>query len=112
MDDTLAVLLVQPLSSHQAGRHQSGVLPHPGQELPIDALLEAQSLVAINKLCVLQHFGVLAAFSWRGLRTAGQGGFIITLPRLFLHCKNLGGPPKRYFELPKKKSGKLHLSLM
>ena len=69
MGDTLVVLLVQPLPGHQTGSHQSGVFPQPGQELSIDVLLEAQSLVAINKLCVFQHFGMLAAFRWRGLRT-------------------------------------------
>ena len=69
MDDALGVLLVQPLSSNQAGCHESGVLPQPSQELAIDALLEAQCLVAIYKLCVLQDFGMLAAFSRRSFRT-------------------------------------------
>ena len=64
VDDPLAVILVLPLSEsgHQAGRHQPGVLPQPGQELSVDALLEAQRLVAVHKLRVLQHLGVLTAF--------------------------------------------------
>ena len=79
VDDPLRVLLVQPLPGHQAGGHQPGVLPHPAQELPVDALLEAQGLVAVHKLGVLQHLGVLAAFGGRSLGAAGQGAGLITL---------------------------------
>ena len=71
VDDPLAVILVLPLPGHQAGRHQPGVLPQPGQELSVDALLEAQGLVAVHKLRVLQHLGVLAAFGRRGLGAVG-----------------------------------------
>lgn len=76
MDDSLGVVLVQPLSCHQAGRHQPGVLSQPGQELSVDRLLEAQSLVAIHKLCVFQLFGMLATLSRRGFRTTQYKCFI------------------------------------
>lgn len=72
------MLLVQPLPSHQAGGQQPRVLAHPTQELPIDALLKAQSLVAVQELRVLQHFGMLAAFGRGGLSTVGQGALITT----------------------------------
>ena len=68
MDDALRVLLVQPLPSNQAGCHESGILPQPSQELAIDALLEAQDLVAVDKLCVLQYFRMLAALGRRSFR--------------------------------------------
>lgn len=70
------MLLVQPLPSHQAGGHQPGILPHSAQELPIDALLEAQSLVAVQELRVLQHFGMLAAFGRGSLSTVGKRALI------------------------------------
>lgn len=72
VNDGLCVLLVQPLSCHQTGSHKPGVLSQPGQELPIDRLLKAQSLVPIDKLCVFQPFSMLATFSWRSLRTEKQ----------------------------------------
>lgn len=67
MNDGLRVLLIQPLSCHQTGRHKPGVLPQPGQELTIDCLLKAQGLVAINKLGVFQSFCMLATFGRRSL---------------------------------------------
>lgn len=72
VNDRLCVLLVQPLSCHQTGSHEPGVLPQPGQELPIDRLLKAQTLVPIDKLCVFQSFSMLATFGWRSLRTEKQ----------------------------------------
>lgn len=75
VNDSLCVLLVQPLSCHQTGRHKPGVLSQPGQELTIDCFLKAQSLVPINKLCVFQSFGMLATFGWRSLRTKKQSNF-------------------------------------
>lgn len=70
MDDTLSVLLVQLLSCHKTRSYKSGILPQAGQELAINCLLEAQSFVAINKLGIFQHFGMLAAFSRGGFSTA------------------------------------------
>lgn len=73
MNDTLGGLLVQSLSCHQAGCNQSGILPQPGQELPIDRFLETQGLVAIDELCIFQHFGMLATLCRGGLRTTNRG---------------------------------------
>lgn len=38
--DPLRVLMIESLSCHQTGCHQSRVLPQPAQELPVDALLK------------------------------------------------------------------------
>ena len=67
-------LLVQPLAGHQAGGQQPRVLSQLAQELPVRALLEAQRLVPLQELRVLQGPGVLAALCRRRLRTAGGGG--------------------------------------
>ena len=86
MDDCLGVLLVKSLSCHQTGCHQSRILPQSGHKLAVDRLLEAQSLVAIDKLCVFQHFCMLAALGRRCLRTVEQSCFISNI----FHIQSLG----------------------
>jgi len=70
--DPLRVLMIESLSCHQTGCHQSWVLPQPAQELPIDALLKAECLITIHKLCVLQKLGMLTAFRRRSLHTGKE----------------------------------------
>lgn len=65
VNDTLRVVLVELLSSNQAGCNEPGVLSQSAQEFSISSLLEPQLLVSIHKLRVLQDFCVLATFSRR-----------------------------------------------